>query len=134
MHLKDRILRCVACGADFLLTIEEQQELVNSGLAPDRRYCPVCRGNDETSSECEGQVKWFDDRKGYGFITWDEGEDVFVHYSSIRGRGFRTLKEGERVRFRVIQGEKGLQALDVIRVSEIPSTFSFYSVTRITRP
>lgn len=131
MRFTDKILRCVGCGADFLFTIEEQRELVSKGLAPHRRYCQACRPSGEMGRECEGQVKWFDERKGYGFIEWDEGEDVFVHYSSIRSRGFRTLKEGERVRFRVEEGAKGLQALDVIRVSEVPSTFSFYSVTRM---
>jgi len=130
MQFKDNILRCLACGVDFVFTIEEQRELVGKGLAPHRRYCQACRVHIKDSLECEGRVKWFDDRKGYGFIAWNEGEDVFVHYSSIRGQGFRTLKEGERVRFRVEEGERGLQALDVIRLSEVPSTFSFYSVTR----
>jgi len=83
---------------------------------------------------CEGRVKWFDERKGYGFIEWDEGEDVFVHYSSIRDQGFRTLEEGEKVRFRVAKGAKGLQALDVTRVSEAPSVFRFYSATRMANP
>jgi CspA family cold shock protein len=55
-----------------------------------------------------GVVKWFNDGKGYGFITPDEGEkDCFVHYSAIQGSGFRSLKEGERVEFEMVQGEKG---------------------------
>lgn len=134
IDFRDKILRCVGCGADFLFTIEEQRELVSKGLAPRRRYCQACRPSVEVGLECEGRVKWFDDRKGYGFIEWNEGEDVFVHYSSIRGQGFRTLKEGEKVRFRVEEGDKGLQALDVIQVSEVPSTFFFYSVTRMAHP
>jgi CspA family cold shock protein len=134
MQFRDKILGCASCGADFLFTIEEQRELVSKGLAPRRRYCQACRPNVKQGVECEGRVKWFDDRKGYGFIEWNEGEDVFVHYSAIRGQGFRTLKEGEGVRFRVEVGEKGLQALDVIRLSEVPSTFSFYSVTRMAHP
>ena len=60
-----------------------------------------------------GTVKWFNAEKGYGFISRDEGEDVFVHYSEIRSDGFRTLDEGQRVEFDVTQGDKGLQAQDV---------------------
>jgi len=60
-----------------------------------------------------GTVKWFNDGKGYGFITRDAGEDVFVHYSEIEGTGFRSLQEGQRVEFEVEQGQKGLQAVRV---------------------
>lgn len=64
----------------------------------------------------EGSVKWFNDAKGYGFIRQDgDNRDVFVHYSSITGEGFKTLKEGERVTFEVVQGPKGLQASNVMR-------------------
>jgi CspA family cold shock protein len=64
-----------------------------------------------------GTVKWFDEKKGYGFITMDEGKDVFVHYTAIQGNGFRKLAEGERVSFEVKQGTKGPQAdqVQVIR-------------------
>jgi CspA family cold shock protein len=55
----------------------------------------------------QGKVKWFNGQKGYGFITTDEGEDVFVHYSAIGGSGFRTLEQGQRVSFEVTQGPKG---------------------------
>lgn len=61
----------------------------------------------------QGTVKWFNDSKGYGFITRDQGEDVFVHFRQIRGGGFRSLAEGQRVEFMVTQGQKGLQAEDV---------------------
>ena len=60
-----------------------------------------------------GTVKWFSNAKGYGFITRDEGGDVFVHYSAVEGAGFRTLNEGQRVEFDVEQGPKGLQATHV---------------------
>jgi CspA family cold shock protein len=60
-----------------------------------------------------GIVKWFDSAKGYGFIQRDQGEDVFVHFRAIRGDGYRTLKDGQRVEFNVVQGAKGLQAEDV---------------------
>jgi len=63
-----------------------------------------------------GTVKWFSNPKGYGFITRDAGEDVFVHYSAISGDGFRTLEEGQRVEFTIEQGPKGLHAANVITV------------------
>ena len=65
-----------------------------------------------------GKVKWFNKTKGYGFISREDGPDVFVHFSAIEGNGFKTLKEGQRVGFQVSQGPKGLQALNVL-VSEV---------------
>jgi CspA family cold shock protein len=64
-----------------------------------------------------GTVKWFDNAKGWGFITRAGGDDVFVHYTSVRGEGYRTLEDGQQVEFEVVQGAKGLQAQDVIVVS-----------------
>jgi CspA family cold shock protein len=61
-----------------------------------------------------GTVKWFNETKGYGFIARESGSDVFVHYSAIRGNGFKTLKEGQRVEFELGQGPKGLQAVNVV--------------------
>ena len=61
----------------------------------------------------EGTVKWFNDAKGFGFISQDDGPDVFVHFSSIQGEGFKSLAEGERVTFDVEDGPKGLQASNV---------------------
>jgi CspA family cold shock protein len=63
-----------------------------------------------------GTVKWFNGMKGYGFIERESGEDVFVHFSAIVGDGYRNLVEGERVEFVVAQGEKGLQAQDVVKL------------------
>jgi len=60
-----------------------------------------------------GTVKWFNDAKGFGFITREQGEDVFVHFSSIRGAGFKSLAEGQKVEFTLGQGQRGPQALDV---------------------
>jgi CspA family cold shock protein len=64
----------------------------------------------------QGQVKWFNDAKGYGFITQEGGEDVFVHYSAIQANGFKSLAEGDRVEFEVTRGPKGLQASNVKKV------------------
>ena len=64
-----------------------------------------------------GTVKWFNDSKGFGFLTRDDGEkDVFAHHSSIQGEGFKTLTEGEKVEFDVVQGQKGPAAENVIKV------------------
>ncbi len=63
-----------------------------------------------------GNVKWFNDAKGFGFITSEKGEDVFVHFSAIQGGGFRSLAEGAAVEFDVVQGPKGLQAANVTAV------------------
>lgn len=63
-----------------------------------------------------GTVKWFSNQKGYGFITTDDGKDVFVHYSAIEGDGFKTLQEGAKVQFEITNGPKGEQATKVTRI------------------
>ena len=66
----------------------------------------------------QGTVKWFNDSKGYGFLTRDDGEqDVFVHHSAIQGQGFKSLIEGQRVEFDVVQGQKGPAAENVVTVA-----------------
>ena len=66
----------------------------------------------------EGTVKWFNDSKGFGFITGENGQDVFVHHSEIKSDGYRTLEEGEKVEFEVIAGEKGPRAKNVQRLGQ----------------
>ena len=64
----------------------------------------------------QGTVKWFNNEKGFGFISRDNGPDVFVHYTAIASEGFRSLNQGARVSFEVVSGQKGLQARNVVRI------------------
>jgi len=64
----------------------------------------------------EGTVKWFNDQKGFGFLSQDNGPDVFVHHSSIQGNGFKTLSENDRVRFDTVEGPKGPKAENVVKL------------------
>jgi len=90
---------------------------VSAQLVPARRRRQRSSGtmveSDVEDGRERGVVKWFNVKKGFGFITWDEGEDVFVHFRSIRGQGHRSLNEGQRVKFSVVRGDKGPQAEDV---------------------
>ncbi|MBR4196651.1 MAG: cold-shock protein [Synergistaceae bacterium] len=63
----------------------------------------------------QGTVKWFNESKGYGFITVDDGKDVLVHFTAIQGEGFKTLNEGQKVTFDIVNGEKGPQAANVVK-------------------
>src|SRR3990170_8154246 len=73
-------------------------------------------GKERVMARITGTVKWFNDAKGFGFISREGGPDVFVHFSAISGSGFKSLAEGDRVEFEIVQGQKGPQAQDVIKV------------------
>ena len=62
-----------------------------------------------------GTVKWFNAEKGYGFITGEDGKDVFVHFSAIQGEGYKTLDEGQKVTYDLVQGNRGMQAANVVK-------------------
>jgi CspA family cold shock protein len=72
---------------------------------------------EDSMSRITGTVKWFNDAKGFGFISREGGPDVFVHYSAIQGGGFKSLAEGDRVEFEIVQGQKGPQAAEVTKVA-----------------
>lgn len=71
---------------------------------------------EESQLKVQGRVKWFNNSKGYGFIGQENGADVFVHYTAIVGDGFKTLQEGELVEFEIVQGQKGPQAANVVKL------------------
>ena len=92
-----------------------------SGLRPPGRKHPMSAGQTQdgrTQAVAVGRVKWFNDQKGYGFIEQENGEDVFVHYTAIQGRGYRSLKEGQLVQFDVERTPKGLRATNVRVIGE----------------
>jgi len=72
-----------------------------------------------------GTVRWFSNTKGYGFLGREHGPDVFIHYSAIVGQGYKSLQEGERVEFEVVQGQKGPQAANVAKVSHLENDEAF---------
>lgn len=72
----------------------------------------------------EGTVKWFNPRKGYGFIATKEGKDIFVHYANINSDGYKTLNEGDSVTFDIVNGEKGPRAENVVAVNQEPKKTS----------
>jgi CspA family cold shock protein len=76
----------------------------------------MSRFRKEVREVARGKVKWFNNAKGYGFIAREDGPDVFVHYSAIKGDGYRSLDEGEEVEFEITDGPKGPQAENVVRV------------------
>lgn len=76
-------------------------------------YARFCIAQEVYLLRSRGKVKWFNERRGYGFIEQSDGDDLFVHYSAIQASGFKTLEEGQEVEFDIIEGPKGLQAANV---------------------
>jgi len=89
------------------------QPAAAAATQPASRHESAAAGSEENDTRELGVVKWFNVSKGFGFITRDNGDDVFVHFRNIRGRGHRSLNEGQQVRFSVRESDKGLQAEDV---------------------
>lgn len=102
-------------GVLVLVSLALNALLLLTTMPRRRRYRPIGTLIEEDTDDGRerGVVKWFNVKKGFGFITWDNGDDVFVHFRSIRGEGHRSLNEGQRVKFQVVYGRKGQQAEDV---------------------
>lgn len=103
----------LACLATAALAQMETRPATKGKSSPRRQSSRSNKNSPGSASRELGNVKWFNASKGFGFITRDSGDDVFVHFRSIRGEGHRVLKDGQRVEFSVSQGDKGLQADDV---------------------
>jgi CspA family cold shock protein len=114
----DKMLVCERCRKSFVFTVTEQRNLTRSGVEVyEPRFCPQCRQGDEGQVKLIGEVKWFNNTKGYGFIRKADGVEIFVHHTSVVGTGFKTLVEGQQVEFRIEQTDKGPQAVDVALLS-----------------
>jgi CspA family cold shock protein len=122
MIFMDKVLECTSCGEEFIFGVEQQRALAAAGEVEEPALCPVCADRSEEikgeSTKLSGQVKWFSIRRGYGFITRDDGGDVFVHYSGIEGEDFKALFEGQKVRFDVIEEPRGPKAINVVPQDE----------------
>jgi CspA family cold shock protein len=96
----------------FVVTAETFRFAVFLGILPQLRSTIIRR----CSNVAKGTVKWFNESKGFGFLTKEDGGDVFVHYSAIQGDGFKTLGEGQAVSFDVVEGPKGPKAENVVKI------------------
>jgi CspA family cold shock protein len=112
MKFVDKMITCERCGSRFIFTVTEQRDLAERGIELfEPRFCPACREDTEGIAKLIGRVKWFSPKKGYGFITKANGEDVFFHRTGIEGRII--LEKGQEVEFEIEQTPKGPQAVKV---------------------
>lgn len=103
----------VLCLISSLLSVASASASAPASSSNVPNGVEIVSANDVNDDREGGVVKWFNVTKGFGFITRDQGDDVFVHFRSIRGSGHRSLNEGQRVKFEVVESDKGLQAEDV---------------------
>lgn len=115
MPFADKMLSCAQCGTSFIFTVDEQRRMAEAGQeVVEPSLCPVCRMDQRRSGRHTGRVKWFDGRKGYGFILEDAGGEIFVHFSGILGQGFKRLEEGQLVEYDIEETPRGRQAVRVM--------------------
>jgi cold shock protein len=114
------LFRLFTSGSGWLVYLLSAALFFVAGLLPalagnsvDSNYAGYEEESGDFDDREEGEVKWFNPNKGYGFITRNNGEEIFAHFRSIRGRGHRTLRQGQKVRFKAVEGDKGLQAEDI---------------------
>ena len=103
------LVASVAFAMFWVATLATGVKFIATGVEDDAQWDEM----DDDPNRESGTVKWFNVTKGFGFVTRDQGDDVFVHFRSIRGKGHRSLLEGQRVRFSVTESDKGIQAEDV---------------------
>lgn len=115
----DELLTCESCGTEFVFRIEDQRRMYETRgevIAP--AECPACQQRDEETGKWRGEVKWFDARKGYGFIRKPDGEEIFFHRSSLVSVSPSEINEGQDVLFREEDTAKGPEAIEVELVAE----------------
>jgi CspA family cold shock protein len=109
--LADRMLTCLSCGLRFLDTGAEQETRRAQGVAESPKQCPGCRALATLLVRRHGVVRWYDPRRGYGFVRDDAGTDLFVHVSQLRQAGLSRLRRGQPLDFEVEEGQHGPQAV-----------------------
>ena len=123
MGFTDKVLRCIECEGEFIFGVEQQRTLASRGQVDEPTLCPACEQasaeRKERPTARTGHVKWFSIRRGYGFITRDDGgDDIFVHHSGIEGEDFKALFEGQKVSFDVVEEPRGPKAVNVVPKDE----------------
>ncbi len=121
VSFRDRLLTCRSCGIRFLYSAEQQREQAESEQVGEPECCPGCVALEAWLERQEpqrrrGTVRWYDTRKGYGFVRDEEGQDVFVHRSAFRHQG--RLRAGQRVEYTLSETARGLAAEKIVRVAE----------------
>lgn len=123
MIFTDKVLECASCGTEFIFGVEQQRVQAAQGEVEEPVLCPDCKERSaegsSTSGTLTGHVKWFSIRRGYGFITREDGGgDVFVHHSGIQGEDFKALFEGQKVSFDILEEPRGPKAVNVVPQEE----------------
>ena len=116
MGERDTLLTCESCGIRFVVTARERHLAVEAGSRRLTSACPGCTAIEKIVSRHRGAVKWYDVRKGYGFLRGEDGQDVFVHASGLRDSASARLRKGRAVEYLVEPSERGPAARDVVQI------------------